>query len=647
MLAELGQFMLALSLCFATLQGTMPLIGLQLRRPAWVVIATPLTRLQFVSLFVALIILSVLFVQNDFSVEYVANNSNTKLPVGYRIAAVWGAHEGSLLLWTFMLAGWSFAVSIYSGSMSVQMRARVLAILGLVSTGFLLFLLSTSSPFSRLLVAPAEGRDLNPLLQDPGLIIHPPMLYMGYVGFSVAFAFAIAALLAGRMDAAWARWARPWSLFAWSFLTVGIMLGSWWAYYELGWGGWWFWDPVENASFMPWLAGTALLHSLAATEARGVFKPWTALLAVLTFSLCLLGAFLVRSGILTSVHSFANDPERGLFVLVLLAIAIIGSLTLYAWRAPRLTAIVNFSLISRESGILINNVFITIATFSVLLGTMYPLVLDALNLGKISVGPPYFNFVFLPLMAVPAALLVLGSFWRWKQDSLKRSLNSKAIPLVTALVLGFALPLVADSYSFGAAIGLTLALWVVIGTIKQVVERMRKQKSAKSLVQIGGFIGMSLAHAGIGVFIAGITLVSAYEQERDVRLVIGEGYELSGYTFTLEKLLEEQQSNYETTIGVVSVSRDGNQITELRPEKRSYFAQPQNLMTEAGISPRIYGDLYVSMGEPLGQDVWSARIQIKPFIRLIWGGALLMALGGIVAAVDRRYRRKKKKFKTS
>lgn len=639
MIAEIGQFMLALSLCLAVLQGGMPLAGIWWRRPGWILAAVPLARMQFCSLLVAIVLLGILFVRNDFSVEYVALNSNSKLPLPYQISAVWGGHEGSLLLWVFILAGWTFAVTVFSQQMSVQMRARVLGVLGCISAGFLLFTLATSSPFARLPQIPAEGRDLNPLLQDFGLIIHPPMLYMGYVGFSVAFAFAIAALLAGRMDAAWARWARPWTLLAWSFLTLGIMLGSWWAYYELGWGGWWFWDPVENASFMPWLAGTALLHSLAVTEARGVFKPWTALLAILTFSLCLLGTFLVRSGVLTSVHSFANDPERGLFVLLLLSIAIISSLSLYAWRASRLIGTGRFALLSRESGILVNNVFLTVASFAVLLGTIYPLVLDALGQGKISIGPPYFNLVFVPLTVVPVALMVVGSYSRWKKDTVARTINRHAKTLAAAVLAGLALPLTAPSYSWAAALGLMLACWVLFGMLQQALERLRA--GAQTRRATGGFWGMVIAHSGIAVFVAGVTLVNVYELERDVRLAIGEDHEMGGMVFSLIQLSKQEGENYTATVGVVNVTQDDELIAVLHPEKRSYFAQPDNVMTEAGISAKLTGDIYVSLGDPLGDGAWSARLQHKPFIRFIWGGAILMALGGLLAAADRRYRRRK------
>lgn len=641
MLAELGQLALAAGCVLALLQGFVPLCGLALHRPAWVVCAAPLARLQFVFLAVAFLILSLLFVRNDFSVAYVANNSNTALPLGYRLSAVWGGHEGSLLLWVLLLSLWTLAVIWCSRQIPEMMRARVVGILGLVSGGFLLFVTLTSSPFARLTPAPAQGRDLNPLLQDLGLIIHPPMLYMGYVGFSVTFACAIAALLSGKMDSAWARWMRPWALIAWVFLTIGIMLGSWWAYYELGWGGWWFWDPVENASFMPWLTGTALLHSLAATDARNVFKPWTALLAIITFSLCLLGTFLVRSGVLISVHAFASDPARGLFILMLLVVTVGGSLVLYAVRASKLAGIDRFAPLSRETGILCNNLFLTVAAASVLLGTLYPLMIDAVGAGKISVGPPYFNSVFVPLAAVPAALAVVGAISHWKSESLRNVLGKLSWPMLAAVTVGALLPLFASGpYKFSAAGGYVLAFWIFFGTARAALDRMLAGKQAKQ-TGTGSFWGMIIAHIGIAIFVIGVTSVSIYEKEKNVRLIVGEQHELDGKIWTLEKMFEEKGANYIAAVGIVRVTKDGNPVAMLRPEKRFYLSQPGNLMTEAGISVGWNKDYYVSLGERLDDRSWSGRLQTKPFIRFVWGGALLMALGGLTAVADRRFRRRK------
>ncbi len=637
MLAELGQLAVVFALCLALLQGALPLLGLAFSRRAWTESAAYLARGQFLFLLAALLILAALFARNDFSVLYVAQNSNTGLPLRYRLAAVWGGHEGSLLLWAFMLSLWTFALAVFSRSAPEDLRARVVAVLGIISAGFLAFLLFLSSPFARVFPPPSEGRDLNPLLQDPGLIFHPPMLYMGYVGFSVAFAFAIAALLAGKTDSQWARRVRPWVLAAWVFLTLGIALGSFWAYYELGWGGWWFWDPVENASFMPWLAGTALLHSLAATDARGVFKPWTVLLAVLTFSLCLLGAFLVRSGVLTSVHAFASDPERGVFILALTAAAVGGALALYARRAPALVGGGRFSPVSRETGILLNNIFLTAAAFAVLLGTLYPLILDALGAGKISVGPPYFNAVFAPLAAAAAALSVFGAVCKWRDDSFSRAAGKVLPVFVLAIACGAPLPLFFGEYNFFAACGFVLAFWVLLGTMRAAADRVFAGGSGG----IGGsFWGMIIAHAGVAVFVFGATAAGAYQKETDARMAIGEGVLLGGMVFTLQSVEKARGENYFASVGLVTAERGGKLIAELRPEKRSYFASPENTMTEAGIAAKAFGDLYVSLGEPLGGGAWSARLQIKPFVRFVWGGALLMAIGGVFAAFARRYRRR-------
>ncbi len=638
MLAELGQILIIIALIFAILQGTIPLLGVIQKKPIWMFVGMSFARGQFIFLFISLLTLGYLFYLNDFSVLYVAQNSNSLLPIQYRLSAVWGGHEGSLLLWIFMLSLWTVAVTRFARHIPITMRARIIGVLGLVSIGFLLFMILTSNPFERLLPAAAEGRDLNPLLQDPGLIFHPPMLYMGYVGFSVSFAFAIAALLSGRMDSAWTRWARPWALVAWAFLTVGILMGSWWAYYELGWGGWWFWDPVENASFMPWLLGTALLHSLAVTEARGIFKPWTALLAILTFSLCLLGAFLVRSGVLTSVHAFATDPERGLFILILLFITVSVSLGLYAWRAPRLSGVGQFTLVSRESGILLNNILMGAAAFCVLLGTLYPLILDGLNAGKISVGPPYFNKVFVPLAGASALFAAIGGVSRWKKDKAGRIASKLWIAFIAAVFCAALLPLFFhDTYSVGALLGLMLAFWVFFSSLTAVIDRWLSPARANA-----GFLGMICAHIGVAVFVAGVTIVTAYGWQKDIALVVGKSIEYKSVNVELLNLSRQQAENYEALIGSIRISRNGEQIALLKPEKRRYTAQPDNLLTEAGIKATWHGDWYISLGDALDEGGWSARMQYKPFVRFIWGGALLMALGGLLAAADRRYRRKSK-----
>ena len=642
MIPEIGQFALVLALLLAGVQGTVPLVGAHSRIASWMALARPVAQGQFVFVAVAAGCLVASFVNNDFSVLNVATNSNSRLPLPYRVAASWGSHEGSLLLWVLMLAVWTVAVSIFSRHLPDEMAARVLGVMGLVSAGFLLFMLTTSNPFDRLFPPAPDGRDLNPLLQDPGMVFHPPMLYMGYVGFSVAFAFAIAALLGGRLDATWARWSRPWTTAAWCFLTVGIMLGSWWAYYELGWGGWWFWDPVENASFMPWLVGTALVHSLAVTEKRGAFKSWTVLLAILAFSLSLLGTFLVRSGVLTSVHTFATDPRRGMFILAFLTLVIGGSLVLFALRAPRVGGGGRFEPVSRESMLLVNNVLLVVAAASVLLGTLYPLVLDALSGGqtKISVGPPYFDAVFVPIMTPLVFMMGIGPLARWKQATLPdlwtRLKWALGVSFVTALVVPFA----AGKWTPLASFGLLLALWIAAATVVNVAERTRNARGsplARLASQPRSFWGMTLAHLGVAVAIVGVTVVKSYETERDVRMGIGDTLAVAGYTFRFDGTRDIRGPNFRAMRGSVDVSRDGKHVRTLHPEKRIYDAQ-QMPMTEAAIDTGPFGDLYVSLGEPVADGAWSVRIYHKPFVTWIWFGCILMALGGILAISDRRYR---------
>jgi cytochrome c-type biogenesis protein CcmF len=640
MIPELGHFALILALLLAAVQGTLPLIGAARRIPSWTALARPAAQGQAMFVAFAWFCLAYSFVSNDFSVLNVATNSNSQLPVQYRFAATWGSHEGSILLWIFMLSLWTLAVSIRSKHLPQEMIARVLGVMGLVSVGFLLFLLLTSNPFERLFPAAADGRDLNPLLQDPGMVIHPPMLYMGYVGFSIAFAFAIAALIGGRLDATWARWSRPWTTLAWCFLTIGIMLGSWWAYYELGWGGWWFWDPVENASFMPWLVGTALIHSLAVTEKRGTFKAWTVLLAICAFSLSLLGTFLVRSGVLTSVHAFATDPRRGVFILAFLILVIGGSLTLFALRAPKVGAGGRFDVVSRESALLANNVMLLVACGSVLLGTLYPLFLDALKLGKISVGPPYFNSVFVPVMTPLVFMMGIGPLARWKQASLPEMAQRLKWAAVVAIATALLLPLTAAEYHIGVSFGLLLALWIAASTVVIVRERIRGARSgviAQLARQPRGWWGMIVAHLGVAVFITGATLVTGYQAERDVKMNVGDTLNVGGYTFKFEGVTDRMGPNYRAARGIVGVSRNGEHEMTLFPEKRNYFSN-QMPMTEAAISTGITGDIYVSLGEPIDGGAWSVRVYRKPFVTWIWGGCVLMALGGVLAISDRRYR---------
>lgn len=642
MIPELGTFTLILAFCFSLALATVPLLGVARNNETLMRSGRSFSSGMFFFLTLSFIVLVYAFVTDDFSVVYVANNSNSALPVFYKMSATWGGHEGSLLLWIWILSAWTFAVSMLGGNMPEDVKARVLGVLGIVSVGFVLFVLATSSPFERYLPDyPADGGDLNPLLQDIGLIIHPPLLYMGYVGFSVAFAFAIAALLSGRLDSAWARWSRPWTNVAWAFLTLGIALGSWWAYYELGWGGWWFWDPVENASFMPWLMGTALVHSLAVTEKRGVFKSWTLLLAIFTFSLSLLGTFLVRSGVLTSVHAFATDPTRGFFILMLLAITVGGSLTLYALKTPQIKAESRFSLVSRENFLLINNILLSIVALTVLLGTIYPLIMDALNMGKLSVGPPYFNSFFVPIMSLLVLAMGVGIVTRWKQSN---ATQMARVLLISALAsIGFAVVsvfLFAGEFSLQAALGIGLSLWVVLITLKDLSNKLRNKREKwaglKNLSR--SYYGMILAHIGVAVTVAGITMVSLYNQERDLRMNPGDTMSLGNYSFTFKGVSPVQGANYSAEQGVFEVSKDGSPFALMAPEKRNYNVRGQ-VMTEAAIDAGLFRDLYVALGEPLGEGAWAVRVQYKPLVRWIWLGGLLMALGGIWAVLDKRYRR--------
>ncbi len=640
MIPELGHFSLILALVLAAVLGVLPMWGAARGDAALMAVARPAARLQFVLVAVAFVALSWAFAMNDFSVAYVAQHSNTRLPLVYRLTAVWGSHEGSLLLWGLMLTGWTAAVS-FSRRLPEVFTARVLAVLGLVSCGFLAFMLLTSNPFARLLPAAVEGNDLNPLLQDPGMIIHPPLLYMGYVGFSVAYAFAMAALIGGQFDAAWARLSRPWTLTAWLFLTLGIALGSGWAYYELGWGGWWFWDPVENASFMPWLVGTALVHSLAVTEKRGAFKSWTVLLAIAAFSLSLLGTFLVRSGVLTSVHAFASDPRRGVFILALLVLVIGSSLLLYAWRAAKLTGGGSFAFLSRETALLLNNVLFAAVAATVLLGTLYPLLVDALGLGKLSVGPPYFEAVFFPLMIPVVLLMVAGPFVRWKGHEAPLLLRRLAPAFAASVVLGGLGAWLIGAASWRSALGLILAAWVLLGSLQLAWARMQGEGGLwKRLSSIpGAWWGMWLAHLGIGIFIIGVSLVKTLETNADIAVKVGDSTELAGYRFTLDKVVEVEGPNYTAARGIVRLSRNGVNINTLHPEKRVYTAR-QMPMTEASLDVGLFRDVYVSLGEPTGApDTWVLRLYYKPFISWIWAGCLLMALGGLCAALDKRYRK--------
>ncbi len=646
MIPELGHFALILAFCVALVQGVLPLVGAHQGRTPWVLVARPAAMAQALLVAFAFGCLTWAFVQSDFSVVYVAQHSNTLLPTLYKFSAVWGGHEGSLLLWALMLSLWTFAVAALSRQLPEPMVARVLGVLGLVAAGFLLFILVTSNPFERLLPAAQEGRDLNPLLQDPGLVFHPPMLYMGYVGFSVAYAFAVAALLSGQLDAAWARWSRPWTTSAWIFLTLGIALGSWWAYYELGWGGWWFWDPVENASFMPWLVGTALIHSLAVTEKRGSFKNWTVMLAIGAFSLSLLGTFLVRSGVLTSVHAFATDPTRGIFILAFLVVVIGSSLVLFAWRAPKVGLGGRFSLVSRESFLLTNNVLLVVGCGTVFLGTLYPLLIDALNAGKISVGPPYFNTVFAPLMVPVLFLMGVAPFARWKEASLAEIARLLRWAFAAAVLVGVAVPFIYGTWHTAVAVGILVAAWIVITAAINFVQRVQATRGDQSFAaaafkQPRSFWGMHLAHIGVAVFVVGVTLVKNYEVEKDVKMEPGDSVHLVGYEFRFVGVHQVEGPNYLALRGEVELLKDGKLDKVLHPEKRNYASSAMP-MTEAAIDAGLTRDVYVSLGEPINKSqpegAWAVRVYYKPFVDWIWGGCLLMSLGGLIAIADRRYR---------
>ena len=641
MIPELGHFAVIVALLLALTQAILPLWGAQRGNLALMAVARPAAQGQFLFTLLAFACLAWSFMINDFSVLNVAKNSFSQLPEVYRFTATWGSHEGSLLLWVLMLSFWGAAVSVFSRHLPEDMAARVLGVMGLISVGFFAFLLMTSNPFERLLPAAPEGNDMNPLLQDWGMIIHPPMLYMGYVGLAVAFAFAIAALLSGKLDVAWARWSRPWTTVAWAFLTLGIALGSWWAYRELGWGGWWFWDPTENASFMPWLAATALIHSLAVTEKRGAFKAWTVLLALMAFSLSLLGTFLVRSGVLSSVHAFATDPARGSFILAFLAVVIGGSLVLYAWRAPKMITGGGFTWFSRESLLLANNVILVAALGAVLLGTLYPLLMDALGLGKISVGPPYFNAVFVPLMAPGLFLMAIGPLARWKEASLPDVVTRLKWALGVAVAVAILLPLTLDGFKPWASLGFFLAAWIALAVLIAFADRLKTGQGSLMQKLAGlprGFWGMQLAHLGMAVGIAGIAVVANYETERDVRMEVGSYAELAGYSFTFRGTTEHDGPNYRAARGTIEVARNGKVISILHPEKRIYNASGMG-MTEASVRPVIFSDIYVALGEQLdAQGTWTVRLFWKPFINWLWLGAAFMVIGGFLAASDRRYR---------
>ena len=660
MIAEYGHMALIVALCLSIAQAIVPMVGSFAGYRTWMRLGHSLAIGQLVFVAISFACLTAAFLQDDFSLQYVANNSNTLLPTQFKVSAVWGAHEGSLLLWALILAVWSAAVALFSSHLPLVLSSRVLSILGAISVGFGLFILLTSNPFARILpFSPTEGGDLNPLLQDFGLIVHPPMLYMGYVGFSVAFAFAVAALIGGQFDSAWARWARPWINSAWVFLTIGITLGSWWAYYELGWGGWWFWDPVENASLMPWLVGTALVHSISVTEKRGAFRSWTLLLAILAFSLSLLGTFLVRSGVLTSVHAFANDPERGVFILAFLGLVVGSSLLLFALRGPVVqrqkgdTEVVSYSGLSREMMLLLNNVLLISAMAMILIGTLYPLIADVLDLGKISVGPPYFNFFFVPMSLGLMVAMGFAVFSRWKKTDANMLLQKGMVPFLISLSAALILPLfLAESiswatYSITAVITLGASFWVVTMSLEDLWQKLdrgsSKQSSRlKNLTKLpSSYWGMQVAHIGIAVCALGVGLSSVYDVQKDVRMVPGDRAEVAGYEFTFDSLDFVQGPNFGASRAQISAYKNDRLVAVLHPEKRKYEARNQ-VMTEAALDAGLTRDLYVSLGEPLKGDAWAIRLHVKPFVRCIWLGGLMIGLGGLLSVMDKRYRRRRK-----
>lgn len=642
MIPEIGQFSLILALCLSVILGSLPIIGASNNNYLWMSLARPLAAGVFVFLGISIAILAYAFVTDDFSVEFVALHSNSLLPDRYKLTAVWGGHEGSFLLWTFMLSGWMLTVAIFTKSMPLEFVARVLGVLGFLITGYILFMLATSNPFDRIVpLPPADGADLNSALQDFGFIIHPPTLYMGYVGFSVVFAFAMAALLSGKMDAAWARWCRPWANVSWAILTMGIALGSWWAYYELGWGGWWAWDPVENPPLITWLFGTALIHSLAATEKRGVFKSWTVLLAILAFAGSLLGTFITRSGLLTSVHAFAADPSRGFFILAILGITVGGALLLFAFRAPLMKSEFGFDLVSREILLLSNNVVLVVAAASVFLGTLFPMVYQALTADLISIGPPYFNAIFVPLMALLSLLLAIGPFSRWKRTSTTYLFQQLGKVALAAIVLGVGLPLVFTlSFSLSTSIAVALSLWIVLAMLRDFVNKTaNKTTRLKGLKALSfSYYGMQVAHMGIAIMIIGVALTSNFSSERSVLLSPGQDVELGNYVFQFEGTDSVNGPNYVGEQASFTVQKAGEFVTTLHPERRIYLATGTP-STEMAIDAGFLRDLFITLGEQKEGDSWSMTIYVKPFVRWIWLGAIFMTMGGILAAADKRYRR--------
>ena len=646
MVPEYGHFALIVALVLAVCLTVIPLVGSFTGRLVWMNSARSLATGLFLFTLLAFAVLVASFLNDDFSVKYVASHSNTMLPDFYKVTAVWGGHEGSVLLWALVLAGWTIAVAIFSKELPTEVLARVLSVMGFIAVGFLSFILLTSNPFDRILPNPVhEGNDLNPLLQDIGMIIHPPTLYMGYVGFSVCFAFAIAALLGGRLDSSWARWSRPWTNMAWVFQTLGIMLGSWWAYYELGWGGWWFWDPVENASFMPWLVGTALIHSLAVTEKRGVFKSWTLLLAIIAFSLSLLGTFIVRSGVLTSVHAFATDPTRGTFILAFLGVVVGGSLLIYAWRIPEIRSVQGFTFFSRETFLLINNVLLVFAAGAVLYGTLYPIFVDAIWGVKLSVGPPWFNMFFAPTMALVAMFMGIGIMLNWKKTNVKHLKIWILAPVLGSLLMGLLFPFMGETFHWGAAVSISIGSWIILASISDLIRKSRNVKPMwRGMSRLSlSYYGMFIAHFGFAMCLIGATVNTINSDQKDLRMVFGERQNVGGFDFELVDVTSKRGANYEAQVGEMNIYKDDELVVTLFPEKRNYLSNRGNVMTEAGIDAGFTRDLFVALGDQLDHRAWSMRIHHFPVVRWIWLGAILMALGGAVAVMDKRYRTQKRR----
>jgi cytochrome c-type biogenesis protein CcmF len=643
MAAEAGCFALILALFVALTQSLVPFAALRRRGPVIGAFVRHAAVAQFLFIATAFACLTYTFVTSDFSVQVVAANSHTLKPLLYKVSGVWGNHEGSMLLWVLILALFGAAVALFGDNLPDRLLTNVLAVHGMIGLGFLVFIVATSNPFTRLADPPADGNGLNPILQDPGLAIHPPFLYLGYVGFSMAFSFSVAALIEGRVDAAWARWVRPWVLAAWCFLTIGITLGSAWAYYTLGWGGWWFWDPVENASFMPWLAGTALLHSALVVERRSALISWTILLGILTFSLSLIGTFLVRSGVLTSVHSFAQDPARGVFILALIVIAAGGALTLFAIRSPVLKHGTPFAAVSRESGLTLNNLLLTTAAATVFLGTFYPLVVDMLGNDKISVGPPYYNRTFVPIMVPLLLAMAVGPVLKWKRDDLRAALGRLQLAALAAVLAAAAVLTLSFGHTWLAALFMAIAGWLVVGSLLVLVHRTRLGSAPLAIsLRLArttplAVYGLVLAHAGMGIAVAGITGMSTWATEKIEMLRPGQTLQLSGYDVRLRSVGNVPGPNYEAERAVFDISRKGRAFAQLYSERRFYPVRQQQT-TAAGIRTNLISNLYVTLGDPDGKGAWAVRFYYHPFMPLVWIGALAMALGGFVSLADRRLR---------